>query len=73
MSSEILAEVAGTIWTVDVAVGTKVAAGDSVVTIESMKMEIPVEAQTSGTVQELLVGKGDTVEEGQVVARIGAS
>ena len=71
MSKDVVAEVAGTVWTVDVELGSQVKAGESVMTVESMKMEIPVEAATSGTIRELLVGKGDPVEEGQIVARLG--
>ncbi len=71
MSKDVVAEVAGTVWTVDVEVGSQVTAGDSVMTVESMKMEIPVESAVSGTIKELLVGKGDPVEEGQIVARLG--
>jgi len=70
MSTDIKTEVAGTIWTIDRPVGTTVEAGDSIITVESMKMEIPVEAPAAGTVAEILVAKGEAVEEGQVIARI---
>ena len=70
MSIDIKTEVAGTIWTIDASVGATVKSGDSIVTVESMKMEIPVEAAQSGTVSEVLVSKGEAVEEGQVVARL---
>lgn len=70
MSIDIKTEVAGTIWTIDASVGAAVEAGESVVTVESMKMEIPVEAVQAGTVLEVLVSKGEAVEEGQVVARL---
>lgn len=50
--------------------GTKVAEGDPVVSMESMKMEIPVVATSNGTVVEVLVKKDDLVEEGQVIARL---
>lgn len=70
MSTDIKTEVAGTIWTIDASMGATVKAGDSIVTVESMKMEIPVEAALAGTVSEVLVSKGEVVEEGQVVARL---
>lgn len=70
MQKELITEVAGTIWTVDAKPGDSVAAGESVVTVESMKMEIPVELETAGVVDEILVEAGQEVAEGQVVARI---
>ncbi len=60
----------GTVWTVDVAVGDQVGEDDPVVTLESMKMEIPVGAPADGEITEILVGKDDHVEEGQVIARL---
>ncbi len=71
MAIDIKTEVAGTIWTIDSPSGTSVAPGDSIVTVESMKMEIPVETPQAGTVAEVLVAKGEAVEEGQTVARLG--
>lgn len=70
MKVEIKTEVAGTIWTIDVNQGDEIVAGSSVVTVESMKMEIPVEVSTGGVVTELLVVRGEAVEEGQVVATL---
>lgn len=70
MSIDIKTEVAGTIWTIDASVGATVEVGESIVTVESMKMEIPVEAAQAGTVSEVLVSKGEAVEEGQIVARL---
>jgi acetyl-CoA carboxylase biotin carboxyl carrier protein len=60
----------GTVWTVDVSVGDRVREDDPVVTLESMKMEIPVGAPAEGEITEILVAKDDHVEEGQVVARL---
>jgi len=65
---ELKSEVTGAVFTIEVAVGTVVGDGDTVLVLESMKMEIPVDATASGTVVEILVGEGDSVEEGQVVA-----
>jgi biotin carboxyl carrier protein len=69
-------EVAGSVWKVEVTVGQAVAAGDALVIVESMKMEIPVEAPAAGTVAEIRVAEGDRVAEGAVVvtlARAGAA
>lgn len=55
---------AGTIWKMEVKQGDAFDLGDTVAILESMKMEIPVEADDSGTVQEVLVKEGDTVDEG---------
>ena len=62
------AEVAGKVWKVMVAVGDAVAAGDPLVVVESMKMEIPVEAPRAGTVVALHVHEGDALDEGALVA-----
>jgi biotin carboxyl carrier protein len=64
-------DVTGTVWKVEVRVGDAVAAEQSLVILESMKMEIPVTAPHAGTVLELLVGEGEAVEEGQDVVVIG--
>jgi biotin carboxyl carrier protein len=64
-------EVAGNVWKVEVAVGQRVAAGDPLVIVESMKMEIPVEAPVDGTVTGIAVTKGDRVAEGAAVVTLG--
>jgi acetyl-CoA carboxylase biotin carboxyl carrier protein len=61
-------QVSGTVWKVERQPGAAVADGDTILIIESMKMEIPLDAPAAGTVHELLVGEGDTVAEGQVLA-----
>jgi acetyl-CoA carboxylase biotin carboxyl carrier protein len=53
-----------------VAQGDRVTAGDTLVILESMKMEIPVITEVSGTVDALHVGEGDVVQEGDVIAVI---
>ena len=68
---EIHAEMVSSVWKVLVAPGTQVAAGDTLVILESMKMEIPVLAEGGGTVTALHVGEGDVVQEGDVIAVIG--
>ena len=69
---EIESEVDGNVWKVVAEVGTAVQAGDVLIILESMKMEIPVEAPVAGRLAELLVGEGDAVAEEQVVAVIEA-
>ena len=60
-------EVSGSVWKIEVALGQKVAEGDILVLIESMKMEIPVVVETPGTVASILVAEGDAIVEGQAV------
>ncbi len=67
MKIRIETEVAGKVWKIEAAVGQSVAADDTLILIESMKMEIPVAAPRAGTVVEILVVEGDPVTEGQVV------
>ena len=65
---EIKSEITGTVWQVKAKVGDTVESGDTLVVIESMKMEIPVLTEDPGTVKEILVKQKDSVAEGQVVA-----
>ncbi len=66
----IKSEVAGTVWAVEVAVGAEVREGDTIVIVESMKMEIPICAPAGGTVKEILVLQGEIVSDSQPVAVI---
>jgi biotin carboxyl carrier protein len=59
------------VWQVVAAEGHQVEAGDTLVILESMKMEIPVLAETAGTVSKLHVAEGDVVQEGDLIAVIG--
>ena len=70
MASEVRAEMVANVWKVVVAQGDTVADGDTLVILESMKMEIPVVTESAGTVSELKVGEGDVVQEGDVIAVI---
>ena len=63
---EILAEMVANVLVVEVAVGDSVDIGDTVVLLESMKMEIPVIAEAAGTVTAVKVAPGDVVQEGDV-------
>jgi len=65
---EVKSEISGTVWKLETEPGQKVAAGDTVVVVESMKMEIPVLAETAGTILSFAVKGGDVVTEGQTVA-----
>ena len=65
---EVESEVTGNVWKVEVEAGERVEEGDVLLILESMKMEIPLEAPTAGTVAEVLVDVEDAVQEDQVVA-----
>lgn len=67
---EIKSEITGTVWKLKAKPGDRVEAGDTLILIESMKMEIPVLTEDGGTVKEILVKETDPVAEGQVVAII---
>jgi len=64
------AHITGTVWTIDVSVGDEVEEGDVIAVLESMKMEMPVEAEESGTVAEILCEQGQSVTEGQPLVRL---
>lgn len=68
MAEEIRAHITGVVFQIPTKPGDKVAAGDAVVVLESMKMEIPVEAPRAGTVKQILVEEGQTVQDGDLVA-----
>jgi biotin carboxyl carrier protein len=65
---EAKSEVMGLVALVEGKVGDRIAAGGTVMLIESMKMQIPVLIEDAGTLQQILVAEGDAVSEGQVVA-----
>lgn len=69
-SVEIVSEVIGTVWKIEKAQGDRVEEGDLIMILESMKMEIPVEASAAGTLAKLEVAEGDSVDEDQVLCRI---
>jgi biotin carboxyl carrier protein len=60
----------GLVATVHVKAGDAVSSGDAVVTLQSMKMEIPIAAEGDGTVEDVLVNEGDEIDTGAVIARI---
>lgn len=65
---DVIAEVTGTVWKIEAALGQTLDADDAILIAESMKMEIPVPAPAGGTLVELRVAEGDPIEDGQVVA-----
>ena len=65
---EVRSEITGTVWQLKSKPGDRVESGDTLLVIESMKMEIPVITEDAGTVREILVKPKDPVAEGQVVA-----
>jgi biotin carboxyl carrier protein len=70
MAEEIRAEMVANVWKVVASTGDPVEDGDTLVILESMKMEIPVIAESSGTVSQLAVNEGDVVQEGDLIAII---
>ena len=67
---EVASEVTGNVWKVQAKVGDVLAEEDVIMILESMKMEIPVEAPVAGKLVELLVAEEEGVDEDQVVAVI---
>ncbi len=67
---EVISEIAVRVWRIDAEVGTALAEEDPVITLECMKMEIPVVAPSGGMLAEVLVAEVEAVAEGQVVAAL---
>jgi acetyl-CoA carboxylase biotin carboxyl carrier protein len=70
--ADVTAHINGTIFKIEIEHGSKVTAGEEIIILESMKMEIPIEAPVDGIVKEILIKEGQAVEEGDVVAVIAA-
>ena len=68
MPEEIKAHITGVVFQIPAKQGDRVGAGDAVIVLESMKMEIPVEAPRAGVLKEIKVAEGQTVQEGETVA-----
>lgn len=68
--SDINSEMSATVWKIEMSEGDGVSPGDVVMILESMKMEIPVEAEESGTISRIAVAEGDSIESGQLLVRI---
>ena len=65
--ADIEAHITGTVWKIEVSPGDKVEEGDTVVILESMKMEMPVEAEDPGVVKEIVCQEGQSVSEGDTL------
>ncbi|HJO23441.1 MAG: biotin/lipoyl-binding carrier protein [Myxococcota bacterium] len=70
MPTQVEAQIAGNVWKIEKAAGDLVLEEDVILILESMKMEIPVEAPCGGTLSEIRVAEGDSIEEGAVLAVI---
>ncbi|MET7747026.1 biotin/lipoyl-binding carrier protein [Micromonospora sp. NPDC005367] len=70
MAEEIRAEMVANVWKVVASQGDSVSEGDTLVILESMKMEIPVVAESDGILQRLAVNEGDVVQDGDLIAVI---
>ncbi|GGS92204.1 biotinylated protein TB7.3 [Planobispora rosea] len=68
--AEVRAEMVANVWKVLVSEGDSVEDGDTLVILESMKMEIPVIAEDDGVVAQLKVAEGDVIQEGDLIAVI---
>lgn len=69
--AEIRADMVANVMEIYVAEGDQISVGDTVVLLESMKMEIPVISEVSGTIVRLAVTQGDVVQEGDLIVEIG--
>ena len=65
--AQVLAHITGTVWKIEAKVGQRVSAGEALVILESMKMEMPVEAPEAGTVVAIECAEGQAVSEGDVL------
>nr|WP_184792277.1 biotin/lipoyl-binding carrier protein [Phytomonospora endophytica] len=68
MAEEIRAEMVANVWKIVAKPGDQIAEGDTIVILESMKMEIPVIAEEEGTLTSIAVAEGDVVQEGDLIA-----
>jgi acetyl-CoA carboxylase biotin carboxyl carrier protein len=70
MATDVKAHITGTVWKIEVKVGDKVSEGQTLIILESMKMEMPVEAPCDGTIAEIRTKETAAVNEDQVLAVI---
>jgi acetyl-CoA carboxylase biotin carboxyl carrier protein len=70
MATSVNAHITGTVWKIEVQVGDAVVEGQTVVILESMKMEMPVESPVAGRVSAVLVKEGESVQEGAAVVEL---
>jgi acetyl-CoA carboxylase biotin carboxyl carrier protein len=69
--ADVAAHITGTVWKIEVKVGQQVSAGDTLVILESMKMEMPIEAPEGGTVKEIRCKESQPVNEGDILVVLG--
>ncbi len=69
--ADVAAHITGTVWKIECKIGVAVSAGDTLVILESMKMEMPVEAPEGGMVREIRCRETQAVNEGDVLVVIG--
>ena len=69
--ADVAAHITGTVWKIEVKVGQQVSEGETLVILESMKMEMPVEAPGAGTVKEIRCKESQPVNEGDVLVVLG--
>lgn len=67
---EVKSDVTGSVWKIVTQIGQRIDAGEPLMIIESMKMEIPVVLEDAGTIIELRVTEGQSISEGQIVALV---
>jgi acetyl-CoA carboxylase biotin carboxyl carrier protein len=70
MARVIKAHITGTVWKIEVKVGDKVEEGTTVAILESMKMEMPVEAEDEGEVETIHIAEGQAIKEGDPIATL---
>ena len=70
--TDVEAHITGIVWKIEVSVGDEVEEGDTVVVLESMKMEMPLEVEESGTVKEVLCEEGQAVNQGDTLLVLDA-
>lgn len=68
--AQVVANMAGSVWKILVQIGDKVEEGQDVVILESMKMEIPITAEASGTVTIIKSAEGEFVNEGDILLEL---
>jgi acetyl-CoA carboxylase biotin carboxyl carrier protein len=73
VAEQIQAEMVSHVWKIMVAVGDQVGPGDTVVILESMKMEIPVVCEGGGVITEIAVHEGEVIQEGDLIAVIDST
>ena len=64
---DVAAHITGTVWKIECEIGQEIEEGDTLVILESMKMEMPVEAEDDGTVKEIICQEGQSVSEGDTL------